>query len=523
LTGVKVNFLDTLKIGTRLRLGFGLVLALLLAVGGGGLWQTASVNRGAHELGNNWLPSVVVLADIGSVITDARRASLRHALHDDAEGKAAQEASFNENVDVKLKADFERYEALISTEEERALYRDARTAIDRWVAADRQLHAISRGGEANVAQSHALVAGETSTAFLAAQAAMRKSLDHNVRLAGIETRRAQDNYERSRVLSFALMGAAVVLGAVCAGVITRSITVPLGQAVQVVDTVARGDLTTRLDPRGRNELADLLRSLAAMSAQLAATVGQVRESSEQVATASTQIATGNADLSQRTEEQASNLEQTAASMEQLQSTVQQNAETARRADGMAQDAAGAAGEGGRAVGEVVASMQAIAGSSKKIADIIGVIDGIAFQTNILALNAAVEAARAGEEGRGFAVVAAEVRTLAQRSAEAAREIKALIGDSAVQVENGTRLVALAGERMEGIVEQVQRVSQFIGEISSATREQSGGIEQVSDAVTQLDQVTQQNAALVEQSAAAADSLRQQARRLNEAVAVFRLA
>ncbi|UUX94863.1 methyl-accepting chemotaxis protein [Aquabacterium sp. J223] len=518
-----MNSLDKLKIGTRLTLGFGLVLALLLAVGGAGIWQTARVNQGAHELGNNWLPSVVVLADMGLVITDARRASLRHALHDDAEGKKAQEASFNHSIDVKLKADFERYEALIATEEERALYRDARSAIDRWLAADRKLHAVSSGGEANVAQAHALVAGETSAAFLAAQTAMRKSLDYNVRLAEVETRRARDTYDSARGLSFALMGVAVALGVACAVFITRSITGPLRRAVQVVDTVARGDLTTHLDPQGRNELADLLRSLATMTRQLAATVGQVRQSSEQVASASTQIATGNADLSQRTEEQASNLEQTAASMEELQSTVQQNAATARQADRMAHEAAGAAGEGGRVVGEVVTTMQAIAGSSKKMADIIGVIDGIAFQTNILALNAAVEAARAGEQGRGFAVVASEVRSLAQRSAEAAREVKALIGDSVVQVETGTRLVGLAGERMQGIVDQVQRVSQFIGEISGATQEQSGGIGQVSDAVAQLDQVTQQNAALVEQSAAAADSLRQQAQRLNEAVAVFRLA
>ena len=259
-----------------------------------------------------------------------------------------------------------------------------------------------------------------------------------------------------------------------------------------------------------------------MNDSLAGIVGQVRAASDSIATGATQIATGNADLSQRTEEQASNLQQTAASMEQLTSTVQTNSDTARQAAELAREASSAALRGGELVGQVVGTMDAINSSSKKIADIIGVIDSIAFQTNILALNAAVEAARAGEQGRGFAVVASEVRSLAQRSAQAAKEIEGLITESVEKVETGTAQVGEAGRSMSDIVTQVKNVNDLIAEISSATQEQSQGISQVGDAVSQLDQVTQQNAALVEESAAAAESLSQQAARLVEAVSIFTL-
>jgi methyl-accepting chemotaxis protein len=260
-----------------------------------------------------------------------------------------------------------------------------------------------------------------------------------------------------------------------------------------------------------------------MQASLQNIIGEVRAGSESIATGATQIATGNADLSQRTEVQAGNVQKTASSMEELHATVKNNADTARQATQLAQSASSAASRGGDVVAKVVTTMGGISGSSQRIADIIGVIDGIAFQTNILALNAAVEAARAGEQGRGFAVVATEVRTLAQRSAAAAKEIKTLIGASVEQVQAGTQLVDDAGSAMKEIVSQVQRVSDLMAEISAATVEQTSGIGLVNDAVTQLDQATQQNAALVEESAAAADSLRQQAQRLVEAVGAFRVA
>jgi len=316
---------------------------------------------------------------------------------------------------------------------------------------------------------------------------------------------------------------ATLLGMTAAWLIVRSITRPVAEAVRLAEAVAAGDLTMHIDANGSDEVGQLLAALRRMNDGLAAIVGQVRQSSDSIATGSSQIATGNADLSQRTEEQASNLQQTAASMEQLTATVKNNADTARQAAQLAQSASGVATKGGEVVGQVVTMMQDVTAASRRIADIIGTIDGIAFQTNILALNAAVEAARAGEQGRGFAVVAGEVRTLAQRSAEAAREIRTLIGANVEKVESGSALVDEAGTTMQDIVGQVKRVNDLLGDISAATQEQTTGIGQVGDAVTQLDQVTQQNAALVEESAAAADSLNQQARNLVAAVASFRLA
>jgi methyl-accepting chemotaxis protein len=316
--------------------------------------------------------------------------------------------------------------------------------------------------------------------------------------------------------------AAALVGAGLAWGITRSITQPLHQAMTVAQAVAQGDLRSAIPGGGQDETGQLLGALRGMNDSLLRIVSQVRQSSDSIATGTAQIATGNGDLSQRTEMQAANLQQTVASMEELASTVQQSADTARTANQLAQTASESASRGGAVVAQVVQTMDGITASSRKISDIIGVIDGIAFQTNILALNAAVEAARAGEQGRGFAVVASEVRTLASRSAEAAREIKSLIGQSVTQVESGAALVNQAGEAMGDIVRQVQRVSDLIGEISAATQEQTQGIAQVASAASQLDEVTQQNAALVEESAAAAGSLQQQAGSLAQMVAVFRV-
>jgi methyl-accepting chemotaxis protein len=303
---------------------------------------------------------------------------------------------------------------------------------------------------------------------------------------------------------------------------SSSIVRPIRQARALAQAIAGGDLTQHIDVQGRDEAAELLQALQAMQQSLARLVGQVRESSESIQTASAEVASGNQDLSQRTEQAAGSLQQTASAMEQLTGTVRQSADAAAQANQLAASASQVASRGGAVVGQVVSTMDDINTSSKKIADIIGVIDGIAFQTNILALNAAVEAARAGEQGRGFAVVAGEVRSLAQRSAEAAREIKTLIGSSVDKVETGARLVQDAGSTMSEIVASVQRVSDIIGEITAATAEQSGGIGQINGSVNQLDQMTQQNAALVEQSAAAAESMKQQAHMLAEVVSAFRV-
>ncbi len=315
---------------------------------------------------------------------------------------------------------------------------------------------------------------------------------------------------------------AIVLAAALGTWVTRSIVRPVQEAVALAEKVAAGDLTVRVEAQGKDEVAQLLGALNKMVASLVKLVADVRQSSDYIATSSSEIASGNADLSQRTEEQAANLQQTAASMEQMSQTLKDSADTASSATQLARQAREAATNGGEVVGQVVSTMQEIADSSRKISDITGVIDGIAFQTNILALNAAVEAARAGEQGRGFAVVAGEVRTLAQRSADAAREIKRLIGASTEKVEAGSKLVGAAGEAMSDIVSQVRRVDEMIAEIGNATQEQSQGVNQVNDSMAQLDQVTQQNAALVEESSAASESMRQQAQKLANLVGTFAL-
>ncbi|MBI2744254.1 MAG: MCP four helix bundle domain-containing protein [Burkholderiales bacterium] len=330
---------------------------------------------------------------------------------------------------------------------------------------------------------------------------------------------------RGLTIKIAGIAVAVILAAILAGamVLIRSIREPLREANELASRIAQGDLSARIDTSRGDEFGDLMKSLARMNDSLAQMVQQVRQSTDSIATASAEIATGNHDLSVRTEQTSSNLQSTASAMEELTSTVSHSADNARQASQLASSASTVAQKGGTVVQEVVATMGEINASSKKISDIIGVIDGIAFQTNILALNAAVEAARAGEQGRGFAVVAGEVRSLAGRSAEAAKEIKALINTSVQKVDSGARLVGQAGDTMNEIVQSVRRVADVISEITAAAGEQSTGIAQVNTSIANLDQMTQQNAALVEQSAAAAQSMREQADQLAQAVAVFKLA
>jgi methyl-accepting chemotaxis protein len=340
---------------------------------------------------------------------------------------------------------------------------------------------------------------------------------------GAQADAARQAMTRQTITLFAVaLGIAILIVVPATLINMQSICRPMTEAQALAASIARGDLTNQITLSGRDESTQLMQALSTMQDSLRTLVGQVRNSTDSISTASAEIATGNQDLSHRTEQTASNLQQAASSMEQLTGTVKQSADSARQANQLASSAAEVAARGGSVVAQVVSTMDEINASSKKISDIIGVIDGIAFQTNILALNAAVEAARAGEQGRGFAVVAGEVRSLAQRSAQAAKEIKALIGASVEKVDSGSRLVADAGKTMQEIVGSVQRVSDIIGEITAASSEQSDGIGQVNQSVTQLDQMTQQNAALVEESAAAAESLRDQAQRLASVIATFRL-
>ncbi len=333
---------------------------------------------------------------------------------------------------------------------------------------------------------------------------------------------SQDNYSRARMGMLGIGIVTLLLGAGIALQITRSITRPMQRASQIADTIAAGDLSAEFEAGGADEAGQLVNSLRTMQARLIDTVSRIKQGTDTITTASREIASGNADLSSRTESQASSLEQTAASMETLTSTVRQNADNARQANQLVITASDFAVKGGAVVGQVVATMGSITDSSRKIVDIIGVIDGIAFQTNILALNAAVEAARAGEQGRGFAVVAAEVRSLAQRSAAAAKEIKSLIGDSVDKVEAGSRLVDEAGQAMQHIVGSVRQVADIMSEITAASQEQSAGIAEVNQAINQMDEMTQQNSALVEQASAAAESMQQQSLELMQAVALFQL-
>ncbi|WP_343628168.1 methyl-accepting chemotaxis protein [Roseateles sp.] len=394
----------------------------------------------------------------------------------------------------------------------RKKYQDARDAVTKAKAAGEDVKPLA--------------ASQLIPAMNEYLAAIDRFADYTRELLETARDEAQAEAASTRTLVIALMVAAIALGVGIALVITRSVTEPLSQAQALSQAIADGDLSRRDSGEdadtGGDEVAALRRSLREMQAKLATTIAGVRTAADQVRHASSEIATGNADLSNRTEQAASSLEETGAAMATLAEGVKLNADSAREADSLAQTASQVAGRGGEMVGQVVSTMNEIQQSSNKIVDIIGVIDGIAFQTNILALNAAVEAARAGEQGRGFAVVASEVRSLAQRSAEAAKEIKTLISASVERVDGGTRLVGETGETMREIVTSVERVTRIIGEISSSSAAQSLTLGEIGQAVRQLDQMTQQNAALVEESAAAAESLRDQSAQLVDAVASFRL-
>ena len=482
--------------------------------------QLSSINEDTLDLADNWLPSVQVVNQMQTQATGNRVSVATHILNTDEAAMGGIEQEITQGRD-KLAKQRQTYEKLISSPEEKRLYEEFSAAWKKYAETNDKVLAHSRKNEND--QARALLQGESRQNHVAAMALLDKLVELNG--AGAEQSKAASERSYSVALTtlFVTAALAIAVAVVAALWLIRSITGPLARAVHAADLVAAGDLTVQIQADSQDETGKLLQSLDKMQQALVRTVSTVRQNAESVASASAQIASGNHDLSARTESQASALEETAASMEELGSTVRQNADNARQANQLAVSASTVAVQGGEVVSQVVETMKGITTASNKIADIIGVIDGIAFQTNILALNAAVEAARAGEQGRGFAVVASEVRSLAGRSAEAAKEIKSLIGASVERVEQGNVQAERAGQTMTEVVNAIRRVTDIMGEISAASSEQSAGVSQVGEAVTQMDQATQQNAALVEQMAAAAGSLSGQARELVEAVAVFKLA
>ena len=508
---------NNLRIGARLGLAFGIVLLITAVMALTGVWRLGILKDQAHalayteversSLAQKWVENI----RINWVRTSA-------ALH---ASDAVHVTTLQKDMDAtsKLISDLQKQlEPLITDDAGKALFADIGKLRELYRGPRTDLMKKKLAGEdVNAAVETTLL--PLATNYLKSLDTLMDHMEDQLK-DGVAKTEAVANSGQWILGVGAILSA--VIGLTLAALATRSITGPIQHAVKSAQAISEGDLTIHIQPNGSDEAADMMQALLGMRDNLAHMVGGVRVSAEGVSSASSEIAQGNNDLSARTEQQASALQQTAASMEELSATVRQNADSAAQANQLAMTASAVAVRGGEVVSQVVETMKGINEASKKIADIISVIDGIAFQTNILALNAAVEAARAGEQGRGFAVVASEVRALAGRSAEAAKEIKQLIGTSVQRVEHGSALVDQAGTTMSEVVEAIRRVTNIVGEISAASGEQASGVTQVGNAVTQMDQATQQNAALVEEMAAAASSLRSQARALVEVMAVFKL-
>ncbi|GJI99527.1 methyl-accepting chemotaxis protein [Duganella rhizosphaerae] len=511
--------MNNLKIGTRLGFGFSLILLMLTAMTIIGILRLSSASSLTDRMINEKIRDERLIAEWGKIIeVNAARTTGAWMVADPADQKKL-EGMMAESSGRATKIQ-DQIGASIEDEELKPLFKKVLDTRKTYTEIRKAVFAAKNAGDLEKGKS--LYEGDMAQSRVLYLDALKKFSDKQAELLDQAAVEIQQQYTSGRTLLVLLGLAAIVMGVFAAWWITRTITNPINEAVKVAETVSSGDLTSDIQVSSNDETGQLMNALKTMNTNLVNIVGQVRNGTDLMANASTEIAAGNHDLSSRTEQQASSLQETASSMEELTSTVRFNAENAREANKLAVTASEIASRGGAVVGQVVSTMGSINDSSRKIVDIISVIDSIAFQTNILALNAAVEAARAGEQGRGFAVVASEVRNLAQRSAAAAKDIKGLIDDSVLKVAQGSDLVDKAGQTMSEIVVSIGRVTQIMTQISHASEEQSIGIAQVNDAITQMDQVTQQNAALVEEAAAAAESMQEQSAKLADVVSVFKL-
>ena len=507
------------RIGIRLGLGFMVVVVLLIAIAFIGITRLGALNDGTRLIVTDRAPKVAMANKITDELNKSARFIRNILLLTDA-NQIKFEASRLANARKEIAETVPKLENSLSSPEGIALMKDVTDIRAKYlIMLDRILKLVADNKQD---EAKTMMLGEFRPVQQAYFTALSKISVFQTGLMEKAGKEADESYKLAMMLMIVLSAAATVLAILVAYFTARSITRPMNEAVRVAQTVAKGDLTSRIEVHSTDETGLLLQALKDMNESLVRIVGEVRSSTDTITTAAGQIAVGNMDLSSRTEQQASSLEETASSMEELTSTVRINADNARQANQLAMTASDVAVKGGEVVSQVVQTMSSINESSRKMSDIISVIDGIAFQTNILALNAAVEAARAGEQGRGFAVVATEVRSLAQRSASAAREIKTLIDDSVSKVAEGSKLVEQAGTTMDEVVSSIKRVNDIMNEMTAASREQSDGIEQINQAVIQMDTVTQQNAALVEEAAAAAESLQDQAVSLTNVVSVFKL-
>ncbi|SEN12125.1 methyl-accepting chemotaxis protein [Duganella sp. CF517] len=510
-----MKFLHSLETSSKLLLAFTTVLMLTVLLGVNSLGRMGDINNASTQLSGSWLPQTIAVLSLKNDLQELRK--LEHVVISD---KASIDGS-EQKLSLALSAFRDNADRLNRTVNQANIKAEA-TELQRIAVAYLAEHGkmMTLANEGKKDEAVAVLTGSSQPALDAVNAQLDKLLASNMSGSQQAARGADHVYTLARVTTLATLGAAIGVGVLLALWLARSISAPLQQVMRVAQRIADGDLSTHIDAGSSNETGKLLRAMQHMNDSLMTMIAQVQSGARAIGEASAEIAEGNQDLSSRTEQQAASLEETASSMEQLTATVKQNAEHAVQANKLAVSASAVAVRGGNDVEQVVGTMASINDSSKKIAEIIGVIDGIAFQTNILALNAAVEAARAGEQGRGFAVVASEVRNLAQRSAAAAKEIKSLIDDSVDKVVRGTQLADQARLTMDEVVGSVQRVTGLIGEIADASAEQTAGLEQVNQAIAAMDQVTQQNAALVEQAAAAASSMRDETGKLNEAIGAF---